>query len=449
MHVLGIAIEGQSVKAVCLDKRGGLRSCQTFAVSEISTWRKRFSLKPWQWASVVCGVQATDVLLRQIVLPLQGKRKLRIALPFALEGALPMSEERSLVSAWNFVREEAGTRASLFVVKEHVVRAHLERYASWGIFPDCMSCEPLAFFAVCKHLYPDERELLAFHVGQESAFWIYVRDGELHGSHPFQKEHQFSQEAQRICAFLKERKKCNMSVLASVFFGKQLEKIPNVRLLQPPEAPYFLYAIPIGLAYASKAYPVQFIQKLAMPKSYRVRRKKQMVGLCCIVVIGIAWLGLGEWGLLMKKRMPLLTSIQEVTGNVVRREKEVAATLANREQELRVRQQQWLLSKSPKVARLLAWLSTHPMLATPEGSPIQDLEIVRVHTWLESFPTKERSMTPYKMIAEIILETEKPELADQFHNALKQGDSFIDDKDPILWEAHAPSYKAVFTVQNR
>ncbi len=442
MSVIGIFIENQRVKAAHVDRKGRVLSCHTWSIHEHVDIRQQFSLKPWKRVSLVSGLSTKAVLLRKIILPLKEGRTLKAALPFAWEEAVPAFEDHAMVCAWNFVSLREGTSVSLLATKEDRVRAHLEQWAHLGVFPDLVTAQPLALFAMCTYLYAEKKELLAFYFAEGNSFWIYVQNGELSCAHAMQGWESFAQEEQKICRFLQEKKKCNVEKLSRVFFGKP--HIPEGCLLQSNrESSHRLdieseYILAIGLAYASEMYPVQLAQKRTLPKQARVRKKREIIALCSIVFLCLALVILGGEGVLHKRREPLLASIRESTGKNVRGEDDVYAVFAEREQELLMQAEHLLLAKSPKVAWVLAWVSAHPELAMSEGASEKEIEIVQVHTRLEKG----------KMIVEITLKTDAPERAEKFHQALGQGDPFIDATKPILWEAQAPSYKAAFTIQN-
>lgn len=435
MRFLGVYFDGQAVKTALVDKRGRVLSCQTQPIG-----RTHPSLRLRCGPYVVSGLSGEDVLLRQVELPLKQRRKILAALPFALEGVLPASEAQVMVSPWRLEKTKRGCTVSLFVSWEDKVRSFVEMSTGKGVFPDVIACAPLALFVVCKHLYPGEKEMIACHFGEGETFWIYLKEGELAAAQHVPKHAAFMQEYPKICAFLQKKKGAAKDVPCALF-GQIPEKRPAMRALPCAAVPYVEHAIPIGFALLGDAFPVQFAQKGAITPRLRAHRRKQSLARLSVAFVCIVLMGLVAWALLEKKRAPLVAA----TGNGGH--VDVREALDRREKELRAKRDALHRMRSPKVAHVLAWLSAHPALATAQGAPRKGIEVTRVHTHLESFPTRKGPMRPYTMTVEIELESAEPKHAEHFHQALKQGDPFIDETKPIRWEAHAPSYKATFSIK--
>ena len=106
------------------------------------------------------------------------------------------------------------------------------------------------------------------------------------------------------------------------------------------------------------------------------------------------------------------------------------------------------ISKAPKVAESLAWITAHPLLERlkAEGNPI----VIRDFSYqLVQYPHIGALEEPYRVKIEIEFETESPMSARKFHQALIKGDERIDPRQEIGWEPINNGYRASFFLKNR
>jgi hypothetical protein len=104
--------------------------------------------------------------------------------------------------------------------------------------------------------------------------------------------------------------------------------------------------------------------------------------------------------------------------------------------------------QAPKAAEALSWLSSHPLLEElkKEGDPI-DLQEIRYE--LVKFPKIGSPKDPYLAKIEIEFCFKSATNARKFHEALREGDFFVDPQLEITWNARQDSYRASFFLKNR
>ncbi len=104
--------------------------------------------------------------------------------------------------------------------------------------------------------------------------------------------------------------------------------------------------------------------------------------------------------------------------------------------------------QTPKMAEVLAWVSSHPLLKQleKEGDPIQ---IGEIHYQLVQFPKSEAPKEPYLGKVEIEFQFKEATNARRFHEALLKGDERVDSHLDISWDALNNGYRTSFFLKNR
>jgi len=104
--------------------------------------------------------------------------------------------------------------------------------------------------------------------------------------------------------------------------------------------------------------------------------------------------------------------------------------------------------QTPKMAEVLTWISTHPLLVQleKEGDPIQ---IGEIHYQLVQFPKIGSAQEPYLGKVEIEFQFNEAMNTRKFHEALLKGDEQVDPHLEISWDALNHGYRTSFYLKNR
>jgi hypothetical protein len=104
--------------------------------------------------------------------------------------------------------------------------------------------------------------------------------------------------------------------------------------------------------------------------------------------------------------------------------------------------------KAPKIAEVLSWLSTHPLLdqLKKEEDPIH---IQELHYQLLKFPKIGSTKEPYQAKVEIEFRFNSAINARKFHEALLKGDTVVDPALEVTWETLHDGYRTSFFLKNR
>ncbi len=122
-------------------------------------------------------------------------------------------------------------------------------------------------------------------------------------------------------------------------------------------------------------------------------------------------------------------------------EKEKMVSLDQLVEEIEENSKQYpYISKAPKVTEVFSWLSSHPLLEElkKENDPIElrELELQLVES-------------PSQIKAEIEFAFKSMMSARKFHEALREGDDFVDPNLEITWDVLNDGYRASFYLKNR
>lgn len=240
-----------------------------------------------------------------------------------------------------------------------------------------------------------------------------------------------------------------------------LENLPGIKVangeLSPPIEEH-KYAISIGLALeemASHQERVQFLQGEFFP-----RKNWKRAGIFCFLLFLLSlscsatlWL----WGksCFERKQLEIAQSIEQILSrhenggkaSILREAKTADAALQKWMKAMgKDEKQPFYIEESPKVSCVLHWLSNHPLVRTFEEEE-QPLEWKEIHYHLVHFPKIGSSQENFQAQVELSFKAKHATQARKFHEALLEGDEFVDSSQPIGWETVQDGYKASFFLK--
>ncbi|MBS0653689.1 MAG: hypothetical protein JSR39_09250, partial [Verrucomicrobia bacterium] len=439
-----------------------------------------------------------DVLFRALSLPISDRKKALAALPFQLEGIIPFPlDEANIAASLTQMGKEAFS-ISLFAARDSAISSHLEWAQSLQIEPDCISCTPIAIYRLCRWLFPHENAFTMFHFGDtKSSCVISLKDEisltqTLHFGHqdflsalakdlpeksideiiliaqepsllaglsePLthfnQVQERVQKELERLFCYLESKNATsqnpNWIVLGdrypsfsySSFFPKAC--LTDLSALSMPASIVHEYAIPIGTALDALAHDkhtVQFLQGKWIPKRQTEKRKKKAVRFAALCAASALLMGVGGHMLLKKKENALSQQLinclpPTMAKNPPQSIEEWEETLWQWESSLNAQKLPFpFLPTVPTVSDVLAWLSSHPALSSPEGGKKEGVDIKSFRYQLYKHPKLGEAGGVYAAKVDLELTSATPRLAREFHDALLKGDRIVNAKKEIKWNA--------------
>lgn len=352
----------------------------------------------------VTGLEANEVILRNLSLKLRSKREVLAALPFQVENLLPYPSEDLLLLPTLKTSPE-GSEISLLATSKSALSKHLE-----GIDSDIVSCVPLALYRYARHFFPQKRSAFLF----DGNTFIAIEDGNLVASQVVGEK-----GFERALALM-------------------MQKFPDISLPVIEKGPNFENAIPIGLALDAATNDErsgQFRMGKSISEKRTTKRKRQYIvffSLCGTFVF--TTLVFGHLQLRSREK----ATLQQIGFS----EKGKLSVAVSQLEESLYKQKKSAISVStlPKVSELLTWLSGHPSLQ--EGSSIS-----RVRYQLLKTPRIGSQIKTQSAKIELELTCDNPSAARSFHEALLKDRKFIDQKNPIRWNASDGIYRATFHIK--
>lgn len=358
-----------------------------------------------KWISVT-GLETNEVILRNLSLKLKSKREVLAALPFQVENLLPYPSEELLLLPTLKASAE-GSEVSLLATSKSAVSRHLE-----GSDSDIVSCVPLAFYRYARHFYPQALSTFLF----DGNTFIAIENGNLVASQAVSEK-----DSERVLALM-------------------TQKFPDIPLSVIEKGPNFENAIPIGLALDAAINDErsgQFRMGKSISERQKTRQKKQYTvffSLCATFLF--TTVVLGHFQLRSREK----ATLQQIGFS----EKGKLSSAVSELEESLYKQRKSTISVStlPKVSELLTWLSSHPSLQN--GSSISRLRYQLLKT-----PRLGSQIKTQSAKIELELTCDSPEAARSFHEALLKDRKFIDQKNPIRWNASDGIYRANFHIKPR
>ncbi|MGE5196855.1 MAG: hypothetical protein ACM3JI_05955, partial [Anaerolineae bacterium] len=172
MHVLGIHVDGKSLKMALLEGKGGrihVEFLKEFPHDSNQIYVKPFdTIAPFlkeKSAVIVSGLDAWEVTIRKLELKILRKSKILKTLPFQVESQIPYPLEQAILSIELFKTAQKSTDVLLAATSTLKLQEHLTQHSVYGIDPDHVHCSPKALHAFTNFVFPAASSRLVFHFG--------------------------------------------------------------------------------------------------------------------------------------------------------------------------------------------------------------------------------------------------------------------------------------------
>jgi Tfp pilus assembly PilM family ATPase len=480
-----------------------LRSCHFEENTQLSFPQCCLEEIPYK---IISGLETSEVLLRDIQLKIQDKKKILKSLPFQIEAQLPCQPEEAVVAIQIFPGDvPKSSKISFYATKASSLVGHLDKLKEKGVEPDQTSCVPAALWRFAKTFFPEVSEGLVLHIGAKTSSAISLSDQKpiaAHsfslGSEPFlaavqeakqdpltvdlcsiseeetptlyQVASQAEKELDRLFAFLQKKNKepwknviltgqfCSIPALKEFIKSR----IPSSILLHECEAidSYDVatlesYAIPIGLALdasVSDGKSTEFRQKTFASSSFQKRSLKLLLSFClaCFVLTSATLLTSSIY--LSQKKKHLVETLQSsfsLQNKRINTIEDLDYEISLLESSLRKNKTPYSLNLPlPNVSELLAWLSAHPILSTVSSSNDLEVDIKSVKYQLVKHPKLSSPSAPYLAKVDLEIDIPSSQIAKEFKESLQKETSLADPKKEVSWQSKGSTYFISFFLKN-
>lgn len=446
---------------------------------------------------VVSGLSPKDFLVRQIDVKIASQKHVEKAIAFQSEALSHFKREEVITVPVVGKKEKEKVEAFLFTVPRESLKSHFEELKKLEIDPDIVSTIPSALCHFIRWKFPKLSDAFIVDLGSSVVSCALLESGQLKKAHGIP-----TGMAELLCALYEDRKRI---LLKNEIEGaaKQIDLLllkshlnPNLfnelnALKQELAKIYYSFtrgqpkpilftgrtdafihlreflsefsnedwplsieeqksAISLGLCIEqTQKNPLQLRREEFFPEKNWARMG--LIGLiliACSLMISGTLTGLGIH-LSKRSKEQMLSAIQ----NPVRQK---LMSEANMEEQI----DQWIhaieknnqeypyINQSPKVAEVLSWISSHPLLTELklEGDPIQ-IQEMRVR--LIKFPTLRSEKEPYLTKVDLEFQFKSMMNARRFHEALREGDEFVNSNLEITWDVLQNGYRVSFFLKNR
>lgn len=457
MFFLGISLENHGFRVAILKKEKGertLESAHFFSFDEEGI-KNFYNLPPV--TTITSCLNADDLFLRKLYLPLQSKQQIAKVLPFQLETLLPNDKEHSVTCTLIRYAKPMTTVTVLSSTKEKLA-SHLDQLHQANITPDQVSSAQSALFRFARWQFPDEKTIICLDLRDQKLTCVALNQEEILLSQtlPIQS---LSSQLETLHFFLKQKGLLEEKVSWLCTGNEPLEALEEHLSkwidTNTLKTSLTVEALSIGLALEG-SYPdalsVQFCQQELLPEPIFKKKKKQLFiyALSCLAATLIA--SLSGTLLISSKEKGICKTLKEHLPKIEMTlcAQEIEQALVDWENSVKGKKSSLsLIPNIPKVSDVLAYLSTHPALVTDLGDHKEGVTIQTVHYQLTKFPKIGNLNSPYVAQLDLDLKSDTPRIARDFHEMLIKSDPMVNAKKEIKWYTNHPSYHASFELNKR
>lgn len=444
IYSLGFSLAGREIKTALVSKQGKkikLELVHSFRLDEegVDPFKLLAPIVKGKRVKTVSGLSASDIILRDLQLPMTSQRKIIAVLPFQAETLIPFPPEETVLHPQICKKGRKASRVFLAAAKKDKISSHLDTLKALNIEPEQVSTSfhALARFAGfygCRQ--PNSPYIKIAYLSRNESFFLLM-----------EKDHILSAKLLSYPSFSLDReiKKADEFLLAKfpeaqktpwLFAGEAPQDLSSEFSLGINERPY---ALAIGLALeAFAADGVQWRQGCFSPSHLRKKQNKQFFYAAAAFLLAATLAGpLGHSicsyyeDNLLKRAQTCIDRI--IPGKKVRAQDLETACRALHKPMLELKKEEKLGAFSPKVSELLAWLTA----CTSEDDGGSQASLSSLSYLLNP---DGRVQVELKLQA-------TPALADAFAKKLRQADSLADRDSTIVWKKEKEFYYGKFFLK--
>ena len=446
---------------------------------------------------VVTGLSSKDFLIRSMDVKVASQKHLEETIAFQFDALSHFRPGETITVPLIENKEKGKAEARLFTALRESLQEHLDELKKLEIDPDVVSTVPSALTHFIRWKFPQLSDAFIIDLGSRTITCAFMESGKLKKAHAiptgieellsalyqdrkrillkkeiegaakqidllllkpklnpllFEELSAVRQELAKIyCSFTRNMTK-------SVIFTGRSDAFIHLREFlfdfSANEYPLSLeeqkYAVSFGLCVEQTSkFPLQLRREEFFPRKNWFRMGIIAFSLLSIsTLLSATLIGLGVRSALERKEQ-MLSALQTpfrqglLNGGTIEEQIDHwidAVEKNNKEYPY--------ISQSPKVSEVLTWLSSHPLLGElkQEGDPI-DIQEIRIQ--LVKFPTIRSEKNPYLSKVDLVFSFQNMISARKFHEALREGDSFVNPHLEITWDVSNENYRTSFYLKNR
>lgn len=509
MFWIGLSLDGSMVKWAKVSRKAkkvNIELLRTLLISEEESFSFPQSAIEECDCKLISGLEASDVLLRNVQLKVQDRSKILKLLPFQIETQLPCPSEDAVISIQISPGDTPkSSKISFYATKKSVLQEHIDLFKAKNADPDEVSCIPAALWRFSRHFFPKLSNTLVLHVGSKSSTLVGIVNEKPFFSHAFslgsesflqawdtekkdapsllqldeiqhpslyQTAKQAKKELDRVFTFFLKKQKDpwkhiiltgNLSVPPSFkdFLSRCIPESIEVHECVGSEmydaTTLETYAPSIGLALdalAEDSSSTSFRKNSFVSPSLKKRRFKLLgsMALASLVLTSTTLLISNIYENHAEK-----TLIEAFQTSFPAPNKKIE-TLQDLENELSLLDTSLhkekipypLALSLPNVSEVLAWLSNHPTLNTSQAlQQGGETDLKKIHYQLIKYPKLTTPTVPYTAKIELEIEIFNPQIAKNFQQALEHDRCFIDLQKEISWQSKGSTYFISFFLKSQ
>ncbi len=485
LHI-GLQIDPPFLRAALLSIQGRrifLKDVKETLITEPNAVKQLYS--PKFKGQIVSGLSAKHVLAKRLELNTKKPKHARAAFLLQNEGTSPLNPQDTIVLIHDMQAVENKTSALVLSASKNAIAEHLILCNNLGADLDRLGANALALLHYAQWKHPKISDAVLIDFGSSEITCALIEKGRL------KKAHATDSGIEVLAKALWEDQK-NLSSLQEAFISLQtidamhfptlakklaemkqeIEKILHsfARLssahtvictglheaLPALKESIFAsetktsgsedkYALAIALAIENTQKPLQLLREKFFPEKHW-RQSGRYASLLVALSLGLSalLLAIGLKSIATKEKA-IHSAIAQHIQAWGSSENDLVSWLKLIETH---RKETPYLSTLPNVSDTLSWLSRHPLAQklNEESDPIDLLDLRYLFV---EYPKIGSLTAPYIAKVELKFSVKNPMNARLFHEALLQGDAFVDATKEISWETFSHSYKTSFFLKKR
>ncbi|MEC7840245.1 MAG: hypothetical protein VX777_09435 [Chlamydiota bacterium] len=111
-----------------------------------------------------------------------------------------------------------------------------------------------------------------------------------------------------------------------------------------------------------------------------------------------------------------------------------------------------LMPNTPRVSDILAWLATHPNVVLAGDEKGLRKPLIKIDSFnynMMKRPEEKKRNNKYQVKVELEFTSPTPKLAREFHDALIEGNDFVDTKGEVKWSSNRGRYRTSFYLKDK
>lgn len=454
MQAIGIHVDGAILRRAAVKLSGKKLAVESLqSVSRVKPLYNEAKTIP-----LVSGLSCRDLLINSSSIPASHKsRKIKEALKVQTQTQTHLQAD-SLVSV--VLLEQKRKKATIYSTTHYALSTHLQELMAFDQDPDRVSAVPEALRSFVRWKAPDLLSYFLVDFGLATTHCLWVEEGLVQKAYMISFGVQDLDEPERARLFRSELSRtlrsfqCLRPMIVTGedrddYLAEPLQSCSSGEKAMGLSADEQRYAVPLGLAIdylVNRKDPVQFRKQYSLSeRNFFLIGRNALVLSILSICFCTALLVFGNRAINQREG----ELVQELNLKVAK-DPELHRELRFSESNPYALIAQWTkmmksygknypyISKMPRAAEVLGWLSQQPF----------PLSFESVRYQLVSFPHLEALREPYLVKVEIEFKAD-PVHARQWHEMLMQGEGLCDASKEISWEQLTDGYSVSFFLKNR